>query len=143
MAVIFLLASFLLSTITVIALNGTEGTAYMLVLTTAIFPFLMLVIAALRVLVTFSRKISLVDDVLHHIQTFKTHHVPLRSIQKVEAIEREDETVVTLRVIWTGPHWYLDHRSVEDWDILVSRLKQALPTERWIVVDEFQALESS
>lgn len=141
-ALIFFILTLFLVWITIIGLQKAEGGAYLLVLTTAVFPLILIVVSTLRLAVVMTRKVSLGNGVLHHRQLFKDHRVPLHDITQVEAMEREDDTVVTLRIRWSGPHWYLDHRSVEEWEEFVAQLRGMIDDKRWVPVDSFEPLES-
>ena len=141
MAWVFALASLALCVLTGVGLLHIEDGPYLLILTTAIFPLLIGIVAVLRLAVILSRKIRVTAAHLDHRQLFKTHQVPWTSLKKVELLKRADDEIGTIRIQWQGKPFYLDHSSVRDWLGLIDAIMAHVPQNLREEVKEFTPLE--
>ena len=141
-ALLFLVIAGGLTAITLTGLDAVEGAAYIMLLATGIFPILMLAVAALRMGVLWSRRLTLTPEALEHIQVFKNHRIPYSDIFALEVLRWEEEGgISTLRIRWGSGGKeliYLDYRSVQGWDRFCEGLLEAAPTGVLKDVESFE-----
>lgn len=126
MALAFFLVTAAVSAYILSALAAAEGNVFVLLLTVLIVPLLFFAAATLRMLTLFTRRIAVTPQALDHKQIFKNHHVPWAALSRVEAQRRADEEIGTLRFTWTGPRFYLDATSMDDWEGFLAELEPHL-----------------
>lgn len=114
----------------------SEGALHLVLLTTSLFPVLVLGVAILRMLVALTCHVTLGGGQLIYRQVFKNHALHLSQIERVEHQRRYDNTLV-VKVAGAGQSFYVDGRTVDGVDTLVDALRQQLPEGVVVSVESF------
>lgn len=123
---LFLAACMFVVDVSIMAVQGASGSARLLLTVATLFPVLMAVTAGLRLAAMVTRRVILTDQHLIHRQIFKNYRVPLDDILKLEVRYRQDGSVDTVRIHWTGQAFYIDETALEGYEDFFAALKASI-----------------